>query len=179
MYLTGGQYKGRKIESAKSARSTLSKVRESVFNILVQYDTKEKKFLDMFAGSGIIALEAASRGYFVKALEINPKNLQIIKKNSEKLNLKIDTVLCNSLKFDGEKFNIIYLDPPWEKDYSLIIKKAAELLEKGGLIIVEHDSNIKTNLTSVIEKEKLSLKIIKSKKYGRCLIDILTNCNIM
>lgn len=176
MYLTGGQYKGQKIETAQSARPTLSKVRESVFNILIQYDTKEEKFLDMFAGSGIMALEAASRGYKVTVLELNPKSVKIIKKNCEKLKLKIDITLCNSLRYQGGKFNIIYLDPPWENDYSLIIKKANELLEEGGLIIVEHDANKKNDLISIIEKEELNLQIIKSKKYGRCLIDILSNC---
>lgn len=176
MYLTGGQYKGLKIETAKTAKPTLSKVRESVFNILFQYDTKEKKFLDMFSGSGIMGLEAVSRGYNVKAFEINQKSAKTIKKNYEKLKLKADVLVCNALKFEGEKFNIIYLDPPWDMDYSPIIKKACELLERDGLIIVEHDKQKSLDIENIIKTNNIPLKIIKSKKYGRCLIDILSNC---
>ena len=62
MYLTGGQFKGSKIEIPKSAKPTLSKVRESVFNMLVSYANYGDKFLDMFAGSAIMGLEALSRG---------------------------------------------------------------------------------------------------------------------
>jgi len=174
LYLTGGQYKGLKIETAKTAKPTLSKVRQSVFNILFQYDTKEKKFLDMFGGSGIMSLEALSRGFSVKTLEINQNSAKVIKKNYEKLNLKADVVVCNALKFKDEKFNVIYLDPPWDMDYCPIIKKAYELLEPDGLIILEHDKQKELNIENIIKTNNIPLKIIKSKKYGRCLIDILT-----
>ena len=55
MYLTGGQYKGHKIEVPKNVKPTLSKVRESVFNILMQYDLSGNKFLtyeDKYVGGG-------------------------------------------------------------------------------------------------------------------------------
>ncbi len=169
MYLTGGQFKGHKIESSKNARPTLSKNRESIFNILIQFESKET-FLDMFAGSAIMGLEALSRGYKVKELEINPKCAQIIKKNYEKLHLKPDLTICNSLNYKGEKFDIVYLDPPWEMDYEPIIKKAIELTNQNGLIIVEHDS--KTDISAIIAKENLN--ILKSKKYGRCCIDFIS-----
>lgn len=176
MYLTGGQFKGIKIEMPNSARPTLSKVRESVFNILFQYDTKENKFLDMFAGSGLMGLEALSRGYKVKELEINPKSAAIIKKNYKKINIEPDITICNSLKYKDEKFNVIYLDPPWDMDYRPVIKKACELLEKEGIIVVEHDLKKELNLKDIIDKECLKLEIIKSKRYGRCLIDLLLLC---
>lgn len=174
MYLTGGQYKGFRIDVAKSAKPTLSKVRESIFNILIQFETKEKKFLDMFAGSGIMGLEAASRGYKVKELEINKKSALIIKKNYEKLKLRADITICDALGYKGEeKFNIIYLDPPWEADYAPIILKAYNLLEKEGLIIIEHDFKKNLEIENLFDKENINLNVVKSKKYGRCLIDIL------
>ena len=93
MYLTGGQYKGNKIEVPKSAKPTLSKVRESVFNILMPFYKIDSKFLDMFAGSAIMGLEALSRGYEVKEIEINPKSAELIKKNYAKVhNLTSDKV---------------------------------------------------------------------------------------
>ena len=119
MYLTGGQYKGSKIEAPKSARPTLSKVRESVFNILMAYAQENSSFLDMFAGSGIMGLEALSRGYKVKEIEINSKNAELIKKNYAKIKKKPDLTKANALNYKTEtKFDIIYIDPPWQADYS-------------------------------------------------------------
>ena len=129
----------------------------------------------MFSGSGIMALEALSRGYIVKAIEINPISAKTIKKNLEKLNSKAEIIICDALKFKNEKFNIIYLDPPWNDNYTPIIKKAYELLDKKGIIIVEHDSLKNIDIENIIKIEKLNLKIIKSKKYGRCLLDFLAN----
>lgn len=173
MYLTGGQYKGHKINIPKDARPTLSKVRESIFNILFQYETKNNKFLDMFGGSGIMGLEAISRGFDVKVLEINPKNAKTIKENYKKLKLNADIVICDSLKYKNEQFSVIYIDPPWDYDYNKIIIKAFELLDADGLIVIEHDTNISLDLNDIISQNALDLQIIKSKKYGRCLIDIL------
>ena len=174
MYLTGGQYKGRKISVPDNTKPTLSKVRESIFNILTQYELNGNNFLDMFAGSSIMGLEALSRGYKVKELELNKKTAQIIKKNYENLNLKADITVCNSLNYiTNEKYDIIYIDPPWDSDYSLIIKKACDLINEKGIIIIEHDKMRDINILEIIEAQKLSLNIIKSKKYGRCLIDFL------
>jgi len=172
MYLTGGQYKGFKINVPKSAKPTLSKVRESIFNILAQYDTQENKFLDMFAGSGIIGLEALSRGYIVTHLEKNPQNVKIIKENYNKIKVKPDVILCNALNYQNKTFDIIYIDPPWDIDYKPIISHALSLADKEAIIILEYDSLNKINLNEICIE--LNLKIIKSKKYGRCLIDFIT-----
>ncbi len=173
MYLTGGLHKGRKILVPDNTKPTLSKVRQSVFNILNQYDLEGKKFLDMFAGSAIMGLEALSRGYSVKELELNKKTAEIIKKNYENLNLKPDITICNALKYDKETFDIIYCDPPWDSDYTLVIKKACELINPKGIIIVEHDKIRGLNIKELINLNNFGVEIIKSKKYGRCMIDFL------
>ncbi len=168
MYLTGGQFKGQKIEVPKNVKPTLSKVRESVFNILSQYEFKNNTFLDMFSGSAIIGLEALSRGYRVKELEINPKTAKIIKSNYEKLKLKADLTICNSLNYKTqEKYDIVYLDPPWEMDYKNIIKKAYELVSSNGIIIVEFDTTKNINIKEILNEINLDLEIIKDKKYAR------------
>ena len=176
MYLTGGQFKGHKIEVPKSAKPTLSKVRESVFNMLLQYDLEDNKFLDMFAGSAIMGLEAISRGYQVKEIEIDKKTIVTIKNNYSKIKQAPDIFIGDCLKFKGEKFDIIYIDPPWQNDYSPIIKKAYELLNKNGIIIVEHDNQMDLDLKQIVKSLDIPLSIVKSKKYGRCLIDILKIC---
>ena len=58
MYLTAGQYKGTKIDVPNSVKPTLSKVRESIFNMLLQFELEDNSFLDMFCGSGIMGMEA-------------------------------------------------------------------------------------------------------------------------
>jgi len=174
MYLTGGQYKGYKIKVPKSAKPTLSKVRESVFNMLLQYDLRENTFLDMFSGSGIMGLEAISRGYNVTQIEINKEAYKLIKENCSKIQNKPELYNCNALNFKTEKkYEIIYIDPPWLSEYNQILIKANKLLSQNGIIIVEHDLHNKLNLEEIIKKTSLNLELIKSKKYGRCLIDIL------
>ena len=85
MIITGGKYKGRKIlaPDEKITRPTLSKVRQGVFNTLFSMigEFEEKSFLDLFGGSGIMGLEALSRGFEnVVVYEKNPKVAQVLKK---------------------------------------------------------------------------------------------------
>ena len=174
MYLTGGQFKGHKIEVPSNVKPTLSKVRESVFNILLQYDLSGNNFLNMFSGSAIMGLEAISRGYSVVELEISPKVASIIKNNYKNLKIKPNLVVCNSLNYKtNEKYNIIYADPPWEMDYKPIILKAYELLSSDGVIILEYDKTKNIDIQSILDELNIDISLVKSKKYGRCLLAIL------
>lgn len=178
MYLTGGQYKGQKIEVPNNVKPTLSKVRQSVFNILLQYNLSSNKFLNMFSGSAIMGLEAISRGYCVVELEINPKTAQIIKNNYKKIKLTPKLIICNCLNYKSEeKFDVIYLDPPWDMDYRPIISKASELLKDDGVIIVEFDKTKNIDILDILSQIQTNLEIVKEKKYGRCLITLLQNKN--
>ena len=91
MIITAGKFKGRKLKAPDEniTRPTLSKVRMSVFNTLqAMIDFKGASFLDMYAGSGIMALEALSRGFEdAVVIEKNIKAANIIK--SKKLRLSI------------------------------------------------------------------------------------------
>ena len=88
MNITAGKFKGQKITAPdeKITRPTLSKVRMSVFNTLQAItDFDGKSFLDMYAGSGIMALEAVSRGFAsAVAIEKHPKVAAVIKNNYKK-----------------------------------------------------------------------------------------------
>ena len=92
MNITGGKYNRQKITAPDEyiTRPTLSKVRMSVFNNLgAIIDFEGKSFLDMYAGSGIIGLEALSRGFgSLVAVEKNKKVYNVIKSNFEKYNKK-------------------------------------------------------------------------------------------
>ena len=122
MIITGGKYKGQKIISPdeKITRPTLSKVRMAVFNTLqAMIDFDGKSFFDMFAGSGIMGLEAISRGFGeLLVCEKNREVYKILKNNLKKYETdnKITSVLGDSLKYAqslDKKFDVIYIDPPY------------------------------------------------------------------
>lgn len=174
MYLTGGQYKGYKILVPDNVKPTLSKVRQGVFNMLSQFEFENNTFLDMFAGSSLMGLEALSRGYKVIELEINPKNAGLIKKNYEKTGIKPEIIVTNSLNYKTDKkFDIVYIDPPWDMDYLKIIEKAQNLKSGNGIIIVEYDGVRNINIQEILDKEYISLKLLKIKKYGRTRIALI------
>lgn len=155
-------------------RPTTSKVRESLFNILYSElgDFSEYTFLDCFAGSGQVSLDASWKNFkSITCLEQNPKHISIIKNNIQKYKLnniniqQIDLFKSNiSLK---NKYNIIFADPPYNCDVHnlyLFISNIIKYLESDGLFILEFASkyinNIKNNL------ESLNLELIKEKNYG-------------
>lgn len=158
MQITGGNYKGRKIIAPDEniTRPTLSKVRMGVFNTLFSLigDFEGKSFLDLFGGSGIMGLEALSRGFErVKVFEKNPKVAQILRKNYETLGLKPDLKIGDSLKLlkqNSENFDVIYIDPPYK---SGIYEEIISILDGDALIIVEHSEDIApTNVNFIKEK---------------------------
>lgn len=167
MNITAGKFKGQKITAPDEniTRPTLSKVRMSVFNTLqAMIDFENSKFLDMFAGSGIMALEALSRGFVeVIAVENNKKVCNIIKSNFkkyEKDNIKLicgDSIkICKNLK---EKFDIIYIDPPY---YSGIYEKSLDAVKDitNGIIVLEHVNSINLNGFEIIKQKKYSDKYL-------------------
>ena len=172
MNITGGKYNRQKVIAPDEniTRPTLSKVRMSVFNTLGAIINFEgKSFLDMFAGSGIMGLEAISRGFEnLTAIEKNRKVYNIIKSNFEKYQNENDIKLIfgdslNVCKKLNQKFDVIYIDPPY---FSGIYEKSLETIKNisDGIIILEH----------IIEIEiPKNFEIIKQKKYGDKFITFL------
>lgn len=190
MIITAGKFKGRKITAPDEniTRPTLSKVRMSVFNTLQSLiEFEGSSFLDMYAGSGIMGLEALSRGFTkVVGIEKNPKVAKIIKENYKKTitfpsplagegavvrakrvtnageGLKL--IISDSLKIAPklEKFDVIYIDPPY---FSGIYEKSLQAVKDiaDGIIILEH----------VTEVDFQGFEIIKQKKYGDKFITFL------
>ena len=172
MQLTGGQFKGRKLDVPEDVKPTLSKVRESVFNILKSElgFFENLTFLDMFAGSGVMALEALSRGFNVTAIEQNRLCIASIKSTLLKLDSQIRLISADSSraikKLGG--FDVIYIDPPWEYDYSESIALAANALSRNGIIICESDNKKPTLKEIPSGGIPSNVKLYKKKIYGRC-----------
>ena len=165
MIITGGKYKGRKVQAPdeKITRPTLSKVRQGVFNTLFSLigDFEGKSFLDLFGGSGIMGLEALSRGFDeVVVFEKNPRVAQILKKNYSTLGLFPNLKIGDSLKLiekNTVKADVIYIDPPY---YSGVYEDVFSYLNKVDLqraiIIAEHSEPLNI----------VGFDLIKEKNYG-------------
>lgn len=186
MRIISGNMRGTKLFTLEglNTRPTLDRVKESLFNIL-NFDLQEATVLDLFSGSGALALESISRGASKAVLcDYSPKAINIIKKNIEKTKTESKTLVLNmeyekaltKLKSENMKFSIIFLDPPYETDFAedaseKIIK--LELLERNGIIIIETDNkekvlkNINNDLLDVYDTRnygRVTLVFLKSKK---------------
>ncbi len=164
MIITAGIYKGRKllVPEESITRPTLSKVRMGVFNTLYSLigDFEGKSFLDVFGGSGVMGLEALSRGFSkVTVFEKNLKAANIIKKNYESVGLKPDLQIGDSQKLIkklAEVFDIVYIDPPYKSDlYEVILQNS-----KGKIIVTEGVSRLEIE----------NLELLKTKNYGGKLV---------
>ncbi len=170
MNITAGKYKGQKITAPdeKITRPTLSKVRMSVFNTLqAVLDFDGASFLDMFGGSGVMGLEALSRGFDnVVTIEKHPKAAAVIKNNYKKFENAPKLLIGDSLKLVSkldEKFDVIYIDPPY---YSGVYEESLNAVKhiSGRVVILEH----------TVEVDFSGWELIKQKKYGDKFITFLT-----
>lgn len=126
------------LEGENITRPTSDRVKEALFS-MIQFDVEGRKVLDLFAGSGQLGLEALSRGA-EKAIFIDASReaVDIILKNAAKTKLKERcSVSCGdymsflSQAAGREKYDIIFLDPPYSSDF---MKEALGLIEKGNLL---------------------------------------------
>lgn len=176
--ISGGTAKGRKIDYKKTAakggdklRPTSSKVREAIFDIL-RDRIIGSTFVDLYAGSGGVGIEALSRGAGCTVfVETNPLRIKVIEQLIDEFGFKDRARVIRSRAYDFlEKeakkrgsFDIIFLDPPYQSEELMkvlpLIGKA-RLLKPDGLIIAEHFS--KKTLPEEIE----GLRMVKSYRYG-------------
>ena len=178
-----GSAKGKKLKvpapkSGKSTEPASSRLKAALFSVLMPHIKEDTKFLDLYAGSGQIGIEALSRGADrATFVDISENANEIIHQNlantgfsykAEVLDLSSDEFL-NNFPDEENKYNIIFLDPPFkttskEKFYDIIHLSTSFLLE-GGILVIKHPSLIELEL-----KEK-QLVLADSKKYG---INMLT-----
>lgn len=181
MKIIAGDAKNKRIKSRKGTdtRPTLGSMKESLFSIIAPY-VPDSVFLDLFSGSGSISLEALSRG---------AKRAVMIEKDTEALKYIIENVnslgyedRCRAYKNDvlraveilgrkGEKFDIIFMDPPYKEEVCTKVIKAIEknkILAEGGLIISEH------HVFEELEDEIGEFKKADERKYDKKCITFYT-----
>ena len=149
MRIIGGKLKGRTVNPPLDykARPTTDFAKEGLFNILNnEYEFEDLKVLDLFAGSGAISFEFASRGAsIVYCVEMSKENAAFIKSESHRLGLS-NVVPVRDNVFDflpicHEKFDIVFADPPYAiEGLDTIPDKVLEhgIINPDGYLILEH-----------------------------------------
>jgi len=182
--IIGGIFKGTTLEvSPYNVRPTSAFKRESIFSIIDSYAIKnsinfykKKAFLDIFAGTGSIGLEAISRGMEkVFFYEKDKKVLEILKKNCVKICKKnqfrifVEDAMNTSFSLIDYKISLIFIDPPYFKyniSELLQILLKNKIINKETIIIVEESAKTTFNISH-------KLKIINKKTYGKTIINFL------
>jgi len=171
--IVSGKFKGHKITAPSNIRPATSNLRDALFNIS-QNQIENANFLDLFAGSGAMGLEALSRGArFSTFIDKSPLSIRYINENIRKLKVEEFTkVICQdiikALKRTDTFFDIISIDPPFiiyknnptYIDEIFLTLETKKLLDQNTLIFLEKPTYSKRD-------EKISNFILKKKrKYG-------------
>lgn len=176
MRVITGTARGRKLKELPglATRPTTDRVKESIFNI-VQFDIEGRRVLDLFAGTGQLGIEALSRGAR-EAVFIDQRNeaVKVIKENLQLTHLSdFGRVICGDavsyLTHCGEKFDLIFLDPPYESallESSLKNIAKFDNLNPGGIIVCERKAAAEAYLLQPPYLHR------KDYKYGSTVISV-------
>ena len=171
MRVIAGSAKGHNLKTldGQDVRPTLDRVKESVFSILYPY-LEDAKVLDLFAGSGSLGIEALSRGAEIcHFVDKSIKSIECVKFNLSHTKLTEKSIIHlksaeDFLKTCHEKFDIIFLDPPYSKGIeSEIFPHLTEKLEDDGVILLE---------TEIETPEYDGFYSVRRAKYGRVYITV-------
>ena len=178
MRITGGEFGGRNLKVPKSdaIRPTQDRVREALFN-MIQFEVPGSDFLDLFAGSGAVGIEALSRGAkSATFVESNRRHMPVLLENLRLVSpaggpqLNFSTVLADVYRwiasYSGPGFSIVFADPPYalgeERGYASVLATLAErgVVRPGGLFIAE--------MTAVQKAEETpGWELVRDRTYGK------------
>ncbi|MCE1228100.1 MAG: RsmD family RNA methyltransferase [Firmicutes bacterium] len=166
MRIIAGTLKGRRLqappEGERRVRPTADRAREALFSILQAWP--QGGFLDLFAGTGAVAVEAWSRGYDpVICVEKEAAALGLVQANAKGTSVRILRQDALGLKEDAfQDLAVIFADPPYEHSAACFTRLTPRLrlwLQPGGLLVWETDA--KTELP-----EAESFEPLESRRYG-------------
>ena len=158
MKIIAGKFKKRNFFLPKGVRATQDVVRKALFDILGQ-DLEEVSFLELFAGSGAVGLEAISRGASrVVFVEKDPRAAEIIDLNIQRLNIKsadsyddsyhvINSdvfIVVKQLAQVKKKFVVVFVDPPYGAELgkkTLKLLAAYDILQPDSSVVIQHDKH--------------------------------------
>ncbi len=174
MRIVGGKHRSRVLKQfdGDAVRPTSDKVRESLFNILRDL-IPSATVLDLFAGTGAVGLESLSRGAKkVVFTDSSASSVKIIKDNLSALKETAEVIFTDALSYlerTQEKFDFIFIDPPYKTDLgvkALEIISRRKLLTSDGVAVFENEDDI-----SVVN----GLFLYDERKYGRTKLHFFKN----
>ncbi len=176
MKILGGKFKNRNFYMPLNVRPTQNIIRKAVFDILG--DIEGLDFLELFAGSGAVGLEALSRGArSVTLIEKEPLAQQVIRKNFSTLGLKpLDNpadrieliegdifIHIKELLRRGRKFDLLFMDPPFERG---LAKKALKTLEAYDILQPNCFIIVQTEKRETLPESEGRFLLVREKIYG-------------
>ena len=174
MRIITGKARGKRLVTleGRDVRPTTERVKESLFNI-IQFDIEGRRFLDLFAGSGQIGLEAVSRGAKQAVLvDCAKESLAVIRQNVEHSGLGESVQVVQGtfdsylLRKDGF-FDLAFLDPPYETGLlQQALPLVAERMRKGGTVICEHPAE------ESLPEQAGDFVQARSYKYGKIMLTL-------
>ena len=170
MRVSTGNLKGRRIKFPKGIRPTQQKIRKAIFDILGD-EVRGSRFLELFAGSGAVGIEALSNGaHEVVFVESSRKSTSILKSNIEYVDMNnydimpIDVLKAiGRLRALGKTFDIVFLDPPYFKELAQkTLQKISmcDILNPLGIIVAEHHKR------ESLDKQFSDITLFKQRRYG-------------
>lgn len=185
MRVVSGKFKGQEIFSPPKSielRPTSDRVREAVFDVL-RFDIAGATFLDLFAGSGAVGIEAISEGAsFSVFVEKNQVAVRIINANIRKFGIENNTLIIKDdvirlltqrkmpEAFGNSKFNMVFLDPPYASKLAtqtLLALTEFDALGEQAIVVAEHE---KKEILKDEYSGSFILSRFKEKIYGKIIV---------
>lgn len=180
MRIITGTARGVRLETLDGddiTRPTGEKVKEALFS-MIQFEIDGARVLDVFSGSGQLALEALSRGASYAVMgDVSPEAVAVIRKNALKTKLAGNTRILNvdyKTLIKGlekrEKFNIVFIDPPYASgliEDTLARLVRSDILSPNAIVICESDSPEPKACEGLVQR--------RFAKYGRVFVTVLEN----
>ncbi|NLT12137.1 MAG: 16S rRNA (guanine(966)-N(2))-methyltransferase RsmD [Clostridiaceae bacterium] len=177
--IIAGDNKGMILNAPKGDRTrpTTDKVKEAIFSI-IQVRVPNASFLDLFAGSGQMGLEALSRGASKAVfVEKNRQSIYVIQENIAKAGRIQESEIVagdvasalRRIADRNESFDIIFMDPPYKEAKKMLDIVADQvcknsLLSEDGVLIIEHDSD------DIFDETVINLTLSRRCKYGSTML---------
>jgi 16S rRNA (guanine966-N2)-methyltransferase len=180
--VSGGSARGRRLKAPRGARPTLGRLKQSLFDMLA-WQLPGCRFLDLFAGSGAVGIEALSRGA-VRAtfVEAAAASVALIRQNLAACDM---TGQAEVIKADArqalaklaerkpaESFDIIFLDPPYA-DLKVLLEALAGLAEHRSLVTPQGKIIVERSKRLVVENLPEDLVLVDTRTIGDSVLDII------
>ena len=178
MRVITGICRGRRLlePAGRDVRPTTDQVKEAMFNI-IQFDVEGRKVLDLFAGTGQLGIEALSRGAADCLCVASARDsVRLVQENLRRCGLTARVLQCDALGIlkSGEKFDLIFLDPPYGSGLeakAIEAVKEFDILTRGGIMVVE------TRPETALPVLPAEYGTAKTYRYGKIKLTVITRGN--